>query len=200
MDAGITMIIHIGTSNEGKFREMRRMLEPLGHTVIKEDLPYPEIQADTLREVVQFGIQWILDNDRRPWMDDPEHGFLIDDSGIFIKSLKDFPGVYSKHTYYTIGKSGILSLLEGIELRDACFKTVLLFFTNGSWYFFLGESPGTITTEERGTHGFGYDPIFLPDGSDQTFTEMDTDEKNAYSHRGKAMEQFLGFLRTHGPK
>ena len=115
MDTGFTMIIHIGTSNEGKFREMSRMLDSLGHTAIKEDIPYPEIQADTLREVVRFGIQWILDNDRRPWMNDPDHGFVIDDSGIFIKSLKDFPGVYSKYVYHTIGKTGILHLLDGVE-------------------------------------------------------------------------------------
>lgn len=190
------MIIHIGTSNEGKFREMSRMLESLGHTAIKEDIPYPEIQAETLGEVVQFGMQWILDNDKRQWMEDPDHGFVIDDSGIFIKALKDFPGVYSRFVFYAIGNSGILHLLEGMEHRDATFRTGLLFHRNGRNHYFEGESRGRITHKERGTNGFGYDPIFIPGGSERTFAEMDTDEKNAYSHRGEAMDRFIEFLTS----
>jgi XTP/dITP diphosphohydrolase len=194
------MIIHIGTSNEGKFREMVRMLKPLGHEVVKEDIPYPEIQADTLWDVVQFGIQWLLDNDKRSWLDDPDHGFIIDDSGIFIKPLKDFPGVYSKFVFYSIGTNGILHLLQNSEHRDAVFKTSLMFHTHGRNHYFEGTSNGTISVDERGTNGFGYDPIFIPNGSDKTFAEMDIDEKNAYSHRGKAMEQFIDFLVDKAPR
>jgi XTP/dITP diphosphohydrolase len=188
------MIIHIGTSNEGKFREMSRMLETRGHAVVKEHIPYPEIQAETLREVVQFAIPWILENDRRPWMDHPDHGFVIDDSGIFIKALKDFPGVYSKFVFYTVGNRGILQLLGENEYRDASFKTVLMFHTEGRNHYFEGVSNGRIAQKERGNHGFGYDPIFIPEGSERTFAEMDVSEKNAFSHRGEAMNTFMGFL------
>ena len=192
------MIIHIVTSNKDKFREMTRMLEPLGHSVVKEDIPYPEIQAGTLREVVEYGIQWILTSDRKPWMDDPDHGFVIDDSGIFIKALKDFPGVYSKFVHYAIGNRGIVHLLGDRDLdhRQASFRTALMFHWKGRNQYFKGESKGTITREERGTMGFGYDPIFIPEGEEKTFAEMDTDEKNAHSHRGKAMERFVDFLRS----
>ncbi len=194
------MIIHIGTSNQGKFREMSRMLESLGHSAVKEDLPYPEIQAETLREVVQFAIQWLLENDERSWMNDPDHGFLIDDSGIFIKALKDFPGVYSKFVYYTLGNPGILHLLGDTDHRDATFRTVLLFYRNGASHYFEGIASGTIADSQRGTQGFGYDPIFIPNGGERTFAEMDTDEKNSFSHRGKAVEQFLDYLKSVDPK
>lgn len=193
------MIIHIGTSNEGKFREMSRMLEPLGHSVIREDIPYPEIQAASLREVVEYGMQWILTHDRKPWMDDPDHGFVIDDSGIFIKALKDFPGVYSKFVFYTIGNRGILRLLGERNYRQASFRTVLLFHRNGRNHYFKGESKGTIARKECGTNGFGYDPIFIPEGSERTFAEMDTNEKNAHSHRGEAMDHFILFLTSISP-
>jgi len=188
------MIIHIGTTNEGKFREMRRMLEPLGHTVVKEEIPYPEIQAKDLRRVVEYGIQWVLDHDRHPWMDKPNHGFLIDDSGLFIKSLKDFPGVYSKFVFFSIGNPGILNLMTGKEHRDAVFRTALLFNCSGRNHYFEGDSSGTIAHEERGTQGFGYDPIFIPEGSHVTFAEMETDQKNTFSHRGEAMDRFIEFL------
>ena len=186
--------LHIATSNEGKFSEMIRMMIPIGIEVITENLPYPEIQAKTLRRVVEYGSEWILDNDRRPWMDNPEHGFIIDDSGIFIKSLKDFPGVYSKFVFYSIGNPGILRLLEDIDRREAEFKTSLMLFMNGQFHYFEGISKGIISGEEQGTNGFGYDPIFIPDGSDRTFAEMDTDEKNHYSHRGAAMTEFISFF------
>ena len=190
------MIIHIGTSNKGKFREMSRMLEPLGHSVIKEDIPYPEIQAVSLREVVEYGIQWILENDRKPWMDDPDHGFVIDDSGIFIKALKDFPGVYSKFVFYTLGNKGILHLLEDRHNRQALFSTAIMFHWNGRNHYFEGVSKGNMAWEERGTRGFGYDPIFIPEGEEKTFAEMDMNEKNAHSHRGEAMDLFIEFLNS----
>jgi len=189
------LIIHIGTSNEGKFREMSKMLEPLGHDVVKENIPYPEIQAENLRMVVEYGIQWILDNDKKVWMDDPDHGFVIDDSGLFIKGLKDFPGVYSKFVFFSIGNSGVLKLMEGRDHRDAVFRTALMFCRNNRTYYFEGDCGGRIAKEERGTHGFGYDPIFIPDGSDSTFAEMETDMKNKFSHRGEALDNFIDFLK-----
>ena len=190
------MIIHILTSNEGKFREMKKMVEPLGHSVVREDIHYPEVQADSLKQVVEYGIEWILQNDRQEWMDDPGHGFIIDDSGIFISALKDFPGVYSKYAFYTIGNTGILRLMQGMENREARFRTSLMFHYKGKNHYFEGECSGNIINEERGKQGFGYDPIFVPDGSEKTFAEMDTQGKNRFSHRGKAMEKFLEFLKS----
>ncbi len=192
------MIIHLITSNEGKYREMSRMLDPLGHGVVKENIDYPEIQVENLRDVVEFGVKWIVKNAWKPWMDDPGHGFVIDDSGLFISGLKDFPGVYSKFVYYTIGLDGILELMDGMEEheRRAVFRTALMFHTNGNDHYFEGLSEGTIIREKRGDQGFGYDPIFVPQGSELTFAEMDTDMKNSYSHRGEAINRFMGFLKS----
>lgn len=189
------MIIHLITSNEGKCREMSRMLAPLGHEVVKESIDYPEIQVESLRDVVEFGVKWIVENAWEPWMDDPEHGFVIDDSGLFITGLKDFPGVYSKFVYYTIGLEGILRLMDGMDKdRGAIFKTSLMYHSVGNDHHFEGSSSGKIIREKRGDQGFGYDPIFVPDGSELTFAEMDTVKKNSYSHRGKAMNRFMEFL------
>ncbi len=188
------MIIHILTSNEGKFREISKMLQPLDHEVIKEDIPYPEVQAESLKTVVEHGIEWILENDMRPWMKAPDHGFVIDDSGLFIKALKGFPGVYSKYVFFTIGNTGILRLLEEKKDREAVFRTSLMFHTDGRNHYFEGLCRAHIAYQERGRHGFGYDPVFIPIGSELTFAEMDTAQKNTFSHRGKAMESFLEFL------
>lgn len=188
------MILHIITSNEGKFREIKQMISPLNYEVRKETISYPEIQADTLREVVEYGMEWILKNRKEEWMDHPDNGFLIDDSGLFIDALNGFPGVYSKFVFFTIGNHGILKLLEGESLRKAEFRTALMFHFQGKNHYFEGKCTGRISKEIRGTGGFGYDPIFIPDGEDKTFGEMERVEKNRFSHRGEAMERFVEFL------
>ena len=78
--------------------------------------------------------------------------------------------------------------------RKACFKTVIALILNGEQYLFEGRVDGQILTEQRGTDGFGFDPVFLPDGFDQTFAEMDAATKNSISHRGRAIQQLKTFL------
>ncbi|MDK2870545.1 MAG: XTP/dITP diphosphohydrolase [Pyrococcus sp.] len=177
------------TSNDGKVREAKKFLEPLGINVIKKPLEYPEIQADTLEDVVVFGLNWLKDKVDKP--------FIIEDSGLFIEALNGFPGVYSAYVYKTIGLDGILKLMEGIENRKAYFKSVIGFY-DGEIHLFVGEVRGRISNEKRGSHGFGYDPIFVPDGFDKTFAEMSTEEKNSVSHRGKALKEFYSWMILSG--
>ena len=109
--------------------------------------------------------------------------------------MKNFPGVYSRYVYDTIGLSGILRQMEGVENRAATFRCVLgLILDNGSKHKFVGECKGNLIHEMKGTGGFGYDPIFVPEGYDKTFSELSSEDKNKVSHRGSAMKKLIKFL------
>jgi XTP/dITP diphosphohydrolase len=124
-----------------------------------------------------------------------------DDSGLEIDALNGEPGVYSAryagtHGNHAANISKVLENLEGETNRKARFRTVISLMWNGEEHFFEGTVEGTIRTEIAGEGGFGYDPIFEPEGYDITFAEMSMAEKNAISHRAKAMEQLIAFLNT----
>jgi XTP/dITP diphosphohydrolase len=117
---------------------------------------------------------------------------MLEDAGLTIDALQGFPGVYSKYVFFTIGLSGILRLLNEVQNRTAIFRSVYAYSEPGKKpILVVGECLGTITTERRGTQGFGYDPIFIPKGAMKTFGEMTVEEKNRYSHRAKALENLL---------
>jgi len=122
-----------------------------------------------------------------------------DDSGLEIDALNGEPGVYSaryagKHGDHDANINKVLTLLQDNPNRTARFRTVIALLWNGTEHFFEGTVEGTIRHERSGTEGFGYDPIFQPDGYDATFAEMTLDEKNAISHRAIAVEKLLEFL------
>ena len=174
------------TSNRGKVREAERYFSPLGVRIIQRKIEYPEIQADSLEEVARFGIGWLRDKLEAP--------FFLDDSGLFIDALGGFPGVYSAYVYRTLGNDGILKLLEGVENRKAYFQSVVAYY-DGELHIFTGRTAGRITRKKRGTGGFGFDPIFQPEGFSKTFAEMTTEEKNRISHRGRAFKAFSEWLK-----
>jgi XTP/dITP diphosphohydrolase len=126
-----------------------------------------------------------------------------DDSGLEVEALNNEPGVFSaryagepKNDLNNTAK--LLKNLEGVNNRKACFKTVLIYIDEkGSSHEFEGRVDGTIIKEQRGSQGFGYDPIFIPDGYDKTFAEMDMEEKSKLSHRARAVEKFITFLKQH---
>lgn len=126
---------------------------------------------------------------------------FADDTGLEIDALDGRPGVYSAR-YAGEGCSfddnvrKVLAELENVPLaqRTARFRTVVALVLDGRTYFFEGKVEGLMTLERHGVEGFGYDPIFLPEGYGQTFAEMDASEKNRISHRGRAMAQMVGFL------
>ena len=174
------------TSNLGKVEEARKYFEPLGVEVYQLRFSYPEIQADTLEEVAEYGARWLAER-----IDGP---FFLDDSGLFVDALNGFPGVYSAYVYKTLGYSGILKLLKGETNRKAHFKSVIAYW-DGELHIFTGRVDGEITTGPRGSGGFGFDPVFKPDGFDKTFAEMTTEEKNRISHRGRALRAFAEWLK-----
>ncbi len=174
------------THNRNKYEELRRFIPGLQML----DLEYPEIQADTIEEVIDFALDYLSSR--------IQGDFIIDDSGLHIHALNDFPGVYSAYVFQTLGNEGILKLMEGVEDRRATFKTVIGLRYHGENFKFVGLCHGSIAKSIRGTAGFGYDPIFIPENEERTFGEMSMEEKNRISHRGKAIRKFIGFLRNLG--
>ncbi|HON32581.1 MAG TPA: RdgB/HAM1 family non-canonical purine NTP pyrophosphatase [Candidatus Syntrophosphaera thermopropionivorans] len=126
---------------------------------------------------------------------------LADDTGLFIKALNDKPGVYSarfagEHCSYKDNRMKVLKLMEGITNRYAEFRTcVALSAPDGIISFKIGILEGKITTEERGTNGFGYDSIFMPLSFNKTYAEMTDTEKNSISHRAKAIEAIIPIIK-----
>jgi XTP/dITP diphosphohydrolase len=126
---------------------------------------------------------------------------LADDTGLFIKALNDKPGVYSarfagEHCSYKDNRMKVLKLMEGINNRYAEFRTcVALSAPDGIISFKIGILEGNITTEERGTNGFGYDSIFMPLPFNKTYAEMTDTEKNSISHRAKAIEAIIPIIK-----
>jgi XTP/dITP diphosphohydrolase len=182
-------IIHFATSNSGKLSEAQKLLSNLGFEVKQLDLPYPEIQGPDLEEVATFGIKWIL-KER-----EIEDAVMIEDSGLFIHGLSDFPGVYSKFVFTSIGCEGVLRLLEEKEDRSAHFEAVIAYCEKGGEpLIFKGSVDGEIAGRLRGENGFGYDPIFIPQGEVRAFAEMKVEEKNQFSHRARALSKLADFL------
>jgi XTP/dITP diphosphohydrolase len=145
---------------------------------------YPEIQAETLEDTIVPGLEWLMERYHRP--------MFIDDSGLFVDALKGFPGVYSSYVFKTIGCDGILSLMDGVEGRGARFECCIGYMAPGKAPFIArGVAKGSISREKAGTGGFGYDPIFVPEGHSRTYAQIDVAEKNTMSHRGRAMELFI---------
>jgi XTP/dITP diphosphohydrolase len=125
---------------------------------------------------------------------------FAEDTGLEIAALNGAPGVLSaryageqKEAADNIVK--VLQELQGQNDRSAQFRTVISLILDGKEYQFEGISKGHITTETKGTKGFGYDPIFVPEGTTTAFAEMDLAEKNKYSHRARAFEKFVAFLK-----
>jgi XTP/dITP diphosphohydrolase len=124
---------------------------------------------------------------------------FADDTGLEIKSLNGLPGVHSarfagenKDSSANIEKA--LSMLGDTKQREARFRTVIALIFKKKEYLFEGIVNGTITSEKSGKEGFGYDPIFIPDGKTSTFAEMELAEKNSVSHRARAFKKLREFL------
>ncbi|MEO8822481.1 MAG: RdgB/HAM1 family non-canonical purine NTP pyrophosphatase [Ginsengibacter sp.] len=124
-----------------------------------------------------------------------------EDTGLEVESLDGEPGVKSaryagENRSFENNINKLLSKLAHKENRKARFRTVICLLCKGKEEFFEGICKGTIIAEKKGHSGFGYDPVFMPEGSTQTFAEMAVAEKNIYSHRKKAMEKLTNYLRS----
>jgi XTP/dITP diphosphohydrolase len=127
-----------------------------------------------------------------------------DDTGLEIAALNNEPGVHSAR-YAGEGRNSndnvdkVLHKMEGITERQACFRCVISLIIKGKEYIFEGRVDGEILRERSGSSGFGYDPIFCPEGYQQSFAEMDASLKNSMSHRGRAVHKLVDFLLEEYP-
>lgn len=172
------------TSNRGKLEEARAILESFGISVEGYDGKGIEIQADTTSVVASYASRGAAKAAGR--------AVLVEDAGLFVESLDGFPGPYSAYAFKTIGVSGIIALLRPSPRRRAAkFVSSLAYCEpHGEPVLFEGYAFGTITMRPRGTKGFGFDPIFVPDGGRKTFGELTLAEKSAVSHRAHSMKKF----------
>jgi len=123
-----------------------------------------------------------------------------DDTGLEVTALNGEPGVKSARyagdeKNFSANVDKLLNKLEGVEDRSAQFKTIISLMWNGEEHLFEGIIQGKIINERRGTNGFGYDPVFIPEGSEKTFGEMQLAEKNIFSHRRRTMDKLISFLK-----
>nr|WP_117616585.1 RdgB/HAM1 family non-canonical purine NTP pyrophosphatase [Chryseobacterium sp. JM1] len=125
---------------------------------------------------------------------------LGDDSGLVVEALDGRPGIFSARYAgdhdFAKNIEKVLSELEGEENRKAYFITVLCYYDENGARYFEGKAHGNLLTENKGHKGFGYDPIFVPEGYEMTFAEMNPEDKNRISHRKQALDLFLDFLKV----
>ena len=189
------MKIVFATNNTHKLSEVRAVLGEgfelvtLREVGITEDIP--ETGA-TLDENASIKARYVY---KRTGLD-----CFADDTGLEVEALNGAPGVHSAR-YATDGHDfaannrKLLRELNGITNRRARFRTVISLIRGGKELHVEGIVRGTIATEESGNEGFGYDPLFIPEGYDHTFADMSADEKNAISHRGRAVAELVKALK-----
>lgn len=171
-------MLRYATSNAGKAREAT---EYLGETVKAVDIEYVEPQADDIAEIAAAGARAAYE---QLGGGDP---VLVDDAGLFVEALGGFPGPYSAYVENTLGIERVANIALAESDHAASFRAVIGFTDGSTVETFEGRCRGSIVPP-RGTGGFGYDPIFAH--GDQTFAEMSVAQKNAISHRGRALERF----------
>lgn len=183
------------TNNRHKVEEIQAAI---GHIVevvslkdagIEKDIPEP---FDTLEENAQEKSRVIH---QLTGLD-----CFSEDTGLETEALNGEPGVKSaryagENKDFSANIDKLLNRLGTTSNRKARFRTVISLIWQGQEYIFEGICPGTIITEQRGQQGFGYDPVFVPDGSNRTFAEMTMEEKNVFSHRKKAADKLVLFLQ-----
>ena len=191
------MQLVLATNNEDKIREIKHLLDDLPVTILTRDdfLEFPDIEetGDTLEANAELKATGIAN-----FCDLPA---LADDTGLEVDALDGRPGVYSAR-YAGEGASyeeNTRKLLEEMaeiteNARGAQFRTVAAFVTPAGSYTFEGICRGRILEKPRGDKGFGYDPVFVPENYDQTFAELEEQEKNRISHRGRAIQRFHDWL------
>lgn len=188
------MKLYFATNNIYKLKEVQEVvgdsfqIESMRSLGINEDIPEDQqtLEGNALQKA-------------RFLYDRTGESCFADDTGLEVDALNGAPGVYSAR-YAGEAKNSLdnmallLKNMSGIQNRKARFRTVIALILDGKEYLFEGVVKGTIAEEPRGTAGFGYDPLFVPDGYSTTFAEMDSEAKNAISHRGRAVEKLAAFL------
>jgi XTP/dITP diphosphohydrolase len=177
----------LASYNSNKYHEISALLHPAINLVTLEAIGFSEKLNEDFLTYHDNALQKALAVYRQTKLN-----ILAEDSGLEVRALGNQPGVHSAR--YSGPQSSdvenvslLLKNLEEKKDRHAVFITVLCLIWNGRQHFFEGKCEGRIPAEPRGSNGFGFDPVFIPVGSSQTFGEMNLEEKNRYSHRNRAV-------------
>lgn len=183
------------THNAHKLEEMRAILNNYNIIGLNEINCHEEIveDADTLEGNAKIKADFVTNN--------YHIDCFADDTGLEVEALDGAPGVYSARyagegCSFQDNVNKLLEAMKGVENRKARFRTVIALNLDGKQYLFEGIVNGTIVKEQHGAGGFGYDPIFLPDGYEHTFAEMSLELKNRISHRGLATQKLMNYLNS----
>ena len=176
--------LFFASSNENKFQEAERILSNLGVQINFYKTILEEIQSNDLNDIAEKKAINAYDLIQKP--------VIIEDDGLFINSLNGFPGPYSSYAYDTIGNKGIMSLLENSQTRDANFVSIIAYCDNDyDVKLFESSIPGKISSViEKG--GWGYDPIFIPNGESKTYANVS--DKDKFSHRSASLKKFSNWF------
>ena len=189
------MRLFFASQNQNKIKEIRSVIPPGIEIDGIDEFIHEELEetGDTLEKNALQKARFVAAKTGLP--------AFADDTGLEIDALNGAPGVYSAR-YAGEEKSAsaniekVLLELSGIHNRNARFRTVIAFVNGTQECIFEGTVEGTIANDPAGNGGFGYDPVFMPNGSNKTFAEMDLAEKNTMSHRARAVAKFVAFLAT----
>jgi len=191
------MQLIFASNNQHKLDEVKAILAPT-HIEIKSlnDIGfYEEIEetGQTFHENAAIKVNTIYNAKNT--------NCFADDSGLEVEALDGQPGVFSarysgEHGNHAANNQKLLEKLKGNTNRNACFKTVIALMIDNSIHYFESRVDGIIAEELSGKEGFGYDPLFIPQGYDKTFADMPAEIKNSISHRKRALEAMLVFLKT----
>lgn len=176
--------IYFATHNRGKYLEALQIAGAFGIRLKQLDIEKEEIQADNLAEIALHAAAQAAKS--------THHVVVSEDAGFFVDALGGFPGPYSAYVFQKLGAEGILKLMQDEGNRKSSFRAALAYCEPGKRpVWFQGIVKGVVSDVARGTHGFGFDPVFIPlRGDGRTFAEMAIEEKNLISHRAGAFRQF----------
>ncbi len=189
------MKIVFASNNSGKIAEIKNIL-PSSYTLLSlSDINFTDEIAETGNTFQQNA--WIKAETIWKFCKMP---CIADDSGLCIETLNGKPGVYSARfagepSNANLNIDKVLHEMKGVQNRNAAFITCICYYDGLNAHYFEGKIEGKITTEKKGENGFGYDPIFIPEGKNQTFAELKAEEKNKISHRKIALHKWMEFIK-----
>lgn len=182
----MTKLFYFATSNKGKFREAKEKFRAAGLKIKRKPVDLLEIQDDSLEKISLISARELAKTFKKP--------FFAEDAGFFIHTFGGFPGPYSKYALYHIGPKGILKLMHGVKNRAAHFESAITFIDGRQSKVFKGVCKGNVTHSVQGNKGFGFDPIFIPEGERKTFAS-DFTLKQRVSHRSLSLEKLISYLK-----
>ncbi len=175
------------TNNPHKIAELTPVFREFNVPFKTTSYEKVEIRSDDVAEVARVAAQYAFEEFQCP--------VVVDDTGLYIDALNGFPKAYAAFVLRTIGITGILRLMQGIDGRTARFITAVGYADGDQLRTFTGVARGVIGYTPQGTRGFGYDPIFIPEGATQSYAQMGQSAKVAISHRTRAFRSFLEWFQ-----